>query len=298
MTLTLIFLILALFLLSVFLLWKFDRSRLWDHFARTLVQVAVATATVAVAITIFEKQLSERDAQTLQQQRWVISSYLRSKIMEATADYRKKSTLIESRLYECDDSIQDCTVYPERIVYGLREKLAGYEQSPSQLDFSINTNRNDVWQILRSSPLIKEDIFNKLLALLDQYDRDWSLAHVSIVFTLADYRREKQSYEQGLVPAGSLQSYDTKFEELQAREVEAALKAICKMSDLINELNGGQSRPAQAITDNSEICPPFSDAFARFFDALKAPPSQRLPPEWLTEGGKKIDAAPKNQQKK
>src|ERR1700676_4334549 len=115
--------VVVLFIISFLLIGFLDRPRLWDHFAWTIVQSAIAAATVTGAIIIFETQLAERDAQTLQQQKWVASSFIRTNILQLVAR-SKQAALMGARSPECDPD-KPCKMTPEQIVSAMRQDIDG-----------------------------------------------------------------------------------------------------------------------------------------------------------------------------
>jgi NADH:ubiquinone oxidoreductase subunit 6 (subunit J) len=53
-------------LASVWIMWRYDRPKFFDHISRSLVQMAIAATTVFVAFTILDKQFAQRSQEEME----------------------------------------------------------------------------------------------------------------------------------------------------------------------------------------------------------------------------------------
>jgi type II secretory pathway pseudopilin PulG len=277
-----LFISVCLFLaLSVTIVLLFDRPRIWDHLARSLVQIAIAIATVVVAISLFQKQLAERDEQNVVQQNQLVSAYLRSAILQQLANYKKKSpVMLEERLSKCDVAIAPCEQNPERQYFSMQSRLENFDSFPSLHYFSIVIDRNEIWRLMRSSPLVVEEILTRLSSYVDSYEAGATTIRLDMGVIQRKYRDSKAKYD-GYLPANLMEDYLEEIAITQAKDVNVSILFVCRMSNLMVQLK--EQRPLNSpgdSTDQSLSCPPYTDDFNRFFAATKAPRRTGLPAEW------------------
>ena len=142
---------------------------------------------------------------------------------------------------------------------------------------------------LRSLPLITQEYFDRILAILSERDSAASLAHQRFAAISSLYKNEKAKYDGGLVPARSLERYIKIIEHAQQEELKAEIKSICEMGMLMEITQEKRKSLEPTSTEGPTYCPPYSDGFANFAAAIAAPSPPGLPSEWLDQGGKKLD---------
>jgi hypothetical protein len=273
--------VVVIFVISFLLIGFLDRPRLWDHFARTLVQSAIAVATVTGALYIFEKQLAERDGQTLQQQKWVASSFLRTNILQLVAR-SKQAALMGARSSECDPD-KPCKLNPEQVVSVMRQDLDGItEQSLTDLHFALPIDRREYWQMIRSAgPLIPDAFFDKLMEGVDDYAVGIELEHNLLKQAIDAYNGSKDKQASGLLPPRLLEYHYLKVEKLQLTEAEIVNTFVCYLADRVNELRGQPFQTTEfGRLQSVPSCPPYSESFQKAAELLKLPDKSRLPAEY------------------
>jgi hypothetical protein len=277
-------LVVALFAISVFLISKKDPTRYWDHCARTLVQSGIAIATLTSAIFIFQTQLAERDAQTLQQQRSAASSFLRSNVLQLVAR-SKQAVLMSGRMAKCEPD-KPCQMTPEEIVSTLREDLDNLnDETQKDLHFALPVDRKEYWQMVRNAgPLIPDDFFDKLMEGIDDYDVGIELGHALLKQTIIEYQRDKEKFPDHKLPPGPLEFHYNKVARLQWVEANIVNTFVCYLSDRVNELRGGSFETTEfGKLPNVPSCAPYSDRLQKASADVKPPGESRLPPEFLKD---------------
>lgn len=281
---TVIVVVVLLLVASIGTIRIWDSPRTADHVARTLVQTAIAIATVTGAIILFEKQLGERDAQALQQQKWVASSFLRSNILQLVARSRQ-AALMSGRMAKCEPD-QPCKMTPEEIVLTLREDLDNLnDESQKDLYFALPIDRKEYWQMVRNAgPLIPDDFFDNLMESVEDYGTGIETAHALVKQAVTDYNREKENFLDNRLPPARLEFHYNRVSRLQWIEADIVTHFVCYLSDRANELRDKPFKTKNFGTlDEVPTCSPYSDNLRKASSALKPPDKSRLPPEFLKD---------------
>jgi hypothetical protein len=227
----------SLFAISLFVVWRFDTARIYDHIARSLVQMAIAIATVFVAFAILDKQLEQRDREEKQKEQLIVSSFMHSKILEAQSIYisKRADVLIKSTLIKCDRKMEACKVRDPKRRYEAAEELKRLIfRDPNALDLTLAVNRAEVWQLIRSAPLVDKSYFHGLLSVFDTLEERTSSFH-RVLRTWDKFRSEFET-----IPI------DTKielYEQLvlaQSVAILSTLRAVCHIEDVLLVLETGK----------------------------------------------------------
>jgi hypothetical protein len=262
---TTLIIVILFFGLSFYLIWRFDPGRIWDHFARSLVQGALAISTVLVAIVIFQQQLEQHDAQNLQQQQLAVAAQMRSSILQLAN--RAKLVDAYDPPFWCDVSTRVCRSYAifgeHEIAARVREHLDGLVDDNSRLvrfHFALPVDQGEYWQLVRANPLVSEKFFEGYLENLDNYSSDVKADHESMLEILNEYKKEKTNHDADLVPRETLLSYAAELARLQVSEGHSVTAFVCYLLDRTKEL---QSKPHKALGFDKEntLCPPHSETF-------------------------------------
>ncbi|MGJ5180853.1 hypothetical protein ACQR16_22810 [Bradyrhizobium oligotrophicum] len=259
-----IFITLILLASSIAIIARNDPNKLWDHLARSLVQIGIAIATVSVAITLFEKQISERDLQSASQQKLLAASFLQAHIRQLIA--RSKFPVgMAFEYWDCPEK-SECTPR-EADEESIKLKLDRAIESPDTLLYSKEIDKKDLWQLVRASPLLPDQFFDHLLENLDDFELDDDLAEAFISVVLQEYSAERSKSSEG-VSSDAINKYVAQLVKLQAREARAVSQLICYLSDRVSELRKGTSSDLRFdVTPEIPLCPPHTDGFRTLFEA-------------------------------
>jgi len=78
---------------SVWVIWKFDPARKWDHVARTMTQFGIGIVSVLIAVVIFLQQAHQQDARLFAQQANLSAAFIRSIIVALGLDVKELLSL-------------------------------------------------------------------------------------------------------------------------------------------------------------------------------------------------------------
>ncbi|WP_425989917.1 hypothetical protein [Afipia sp. DC4300-2b1] len=253
---------LALLLLGVsgYVIWRFDPTRLYDHLARTMVQMAIAVATVFVAFTIFDKQLHQRNTEEQQREHLIVSSYLRSKILEAQTNYTSKgSPLIGAVDIKCDINLDSCVNDPAQLDETASAMTRWVQpQHWDTIDQALVADKAEVWQLMRSAPLVELKYFNRIIAAIEMLENEarplrWTLKRWQAAGSkeLARARR-----------ADLIVDYVSLVQQ-QSRGILATVRTVCIFNDLLKQIEKGVA--TSNYDDKNASCSPESTPFDDFF---------------------------------
>ncbi|MBR1208756.1 MULTISPECIES: hypothetical protein [unclassified Bradyrhizobium] len=250
-----------------------DPNKLWDHLARSLVQMGIAIASVFVAIELFQTQLQERDTQALQQQKLVVISFLQSKLLEVELAYRSKydQFLLNADFIRCDKALKGCDFDRDRNIES-REQLQ-LSRDLKNSDYSPPLKQMEVWTLMRSAPLIDQSYFKQLASAFGVAES--SAAVMQRKLFEIEHPKPPPKSEFARAMASWLGGFDADYAMLalaQAEEIQSTLRAVCVMSQVMTNLDVAP----RAVDDRSISCPPHSDAYWNFLASLEASSRRQL----------------------
>lgn len=274
---TIAIIVLALLGASILVILLLDRARIYDHIARSAVQLAIALATVFVAYTIYEAQVAQRKAEELEKERRIVLSFLRSTIFEIQSGFFSPQTtyLIRSPEVACHQDLAGC----QQNNFQRKPGANAFKNllTPSALtDLNPITtfNRGEVWQIMRLAPQIKESYFTQILEVMRKADSDASFFREDLKL-LSTKASEFKSYDD---EAASFEF--AKVVAHQSQAIAGMNLAICSLNNLHSDLSAKEEKklyvtqkygPDNLSYDAAALsCAPYSDDFDHFKKAWKA----------------------------
>jgi hypothetical protein len=97
---------------------------LWDHLARSLVQVALAVGSVGVAFLLFEQQMQQMDRRAVRQQALAASATLRAVVRRLAEEFETQPQLYSvAYRFDCDQAACAPTPVEARYLDFYREML-------------------------------------------------------------------------------------------------------------------------------------------------------------------------------
>jgi hypothetical protein len=250
---------------SFYFIRKDKSDRIWDHTARSLVQLSVAAVTVAVAFALYEKQLAEQDQRLARQQSRAASAILRSLIdtlrepLELTpALFNRAIQFPCERINECND------VY--RLVYDLQKQTFDTmdREGPGRFLAAQSGYRDDVRALLRTSAALSEELSDSLISASGTYER-WRSGYIEKqVEIVAKYQTMLPKHDGGLIPTADLSALYLDLARIQADSFRLSAIYICRLFDINDELLKGASAPpttffkwgrTTVIKDNTDCSP-------------------------------------------
>lgn len=251
----------ALVATSLWLVWRHDRSRLWDHVARSLVQVALAVGSVGVAFLLFDRQMQQIDRRNLRQQALFASVTVRGTVYRLVEDFETQPQLYSvAHRFDCDDPAS-CppTAVESRFLEFYRESLGKpFFPKPAA------TYTADLRQLTQSNYALGERTMERLLRQVQAFE----FGREAVGRDVEMLRREYAKLDKGPATSPALLSQlFLRLARLQRDESEVALAFVCRLQetkasiDVDREPMTGEVRPFLTYTAPGIACPPFDQAF-------------------------------------
>jgi hypothetical protein len=251
---------------SIVVIRAYDRQKLWDHLARSLVQIGIATLTVLVAFLLFKAQLTEQDNRLRLQQARSAAATLRS-IIVTVGEVPKDATLLFTSVSSLDCAVQArCDAHDKDLNSTQKEELAFIYNNPQSLLLGHIKVRDEILQLIKGNYVFADRLVDLSLYASEQYERGFR-----DVSTKVDELRDKLRSAQNNAPNGELSTQDMailfeKFAREQARSAQIAVTLICRLNR-INEILLALKEPeAPNPTRYPPIeigvtCPPYDESF-------------------------------------
>jgi len=242
---------------SLWVMWRHDRGRLWDHLARSLVQIALAVGSVGVAFVLFEQQMALMDQRAVRQQALSASVTLRAVARRLTEEFEAQPQLY-SAAYRFDCDQPTCSLTPAETRF-----LDFYRESLDRPAFPVAaaTYTAELRQLTHANYALGERAMELLLRQIQAFEFGTEAVRREV-----DALRRDQVRAGPASPAGLAKSF-LKLARLQKDSADVAHAFACRLLQSKALLDAGQEPSSDSIaayltyTEPSLTCPPFDDAF-------------------------------------
>jgi hypothetical protein len=251
---------------SAWIIWRYDPPRIWDHFARTLVQAAIAMVSVLVAFVLFEQQFAQQDTRLkLQQARSTVAT-LRS-IMVSAAEQSRDIPLLYIFVTpsycgpktKCGDDFD----YNARKVQ--KEWLGGLVTNPQASIIVLKDVRAAVSELIKNNYNFSDRMIRLMFSAVERYEQ--GARDIATKFDELREQHNQASMGGRELSPETIESLYGGFAYQQARSSQVVLTFICRL-DKINKLLLTSTEPETdefssrySPIDIGTSCPPYGAPF-------------------------------------
>jgi type II secretory pathway pseudopilin PulG len=220
---------------SAWIIWRYDPSRIWDHFARSLVQTAIAVISVLVAFVLFEQQLMQQDTRMrLQQARSAVST-LRSIIVSAGSQAKDITILASNPIISSDCELKSvCDDYDDWLLEVQRSELDRLSTSPQALLFGTIDARAAVSELIKNNYIFSDGLISLTFSAIEQYDRGIQDVVVKVDKVREQHRSARTKFSDREIPPYTVAILYGGYAYEQARSAQVVVTFICRL-DQINK---------------------------------------------------------------
>ena len=256
----------TLFAGSAWIIWRYDPPRIWDHFARTLVQTTIAIVSVLVAFALFEKQFTQQDARLKSQQARSTVATLRSTMVSAAEQSRDIPLLYVfvtpsncGPKHKCGDDFDNNAHKVQK------QRLDGLVTNPQGSVVLLKDVRGTVSELVKNNFNFSDRLIRLMFSAVERYEQ--GSRDILTKFDELRERHRQASEHVGQLPQEIIESLYDDFAYQQARNAQVVLTFICRV-DKINKLLLTSTEPEtdEFISNYLPIdvgasCPPYGAPF-------------------------------------